>query len=71
MDQRIQSSWVNKAKKTGSVKSLPKDEKNRIKEIEDRLNKMSNENDELKKLVAEKELELAILRELRDVVNPQ
>ena len=64
-------SWVNKAKKTGSVKSLPKDEKNRIKEIEDRLNIMSNENDELKKLVAEKELELAILRELRDEVNPQ
>jgi len=71
MDQRIQSSWVNKAKKTGSVKSLPKDEKKKIKEIEDRLNKMSNENDELKKLVAEKELELAILRELRDEVNPQ
>jgi hypothetical protein len=31
---------------------------------------MSGENDKLKKIVAEKELELAILRELRDEVNP-
>jgi hypothetical protein len=34
-----------------------------MKEIENRLDKMSNENDKLKKIVAEKELELAILRE--------
>jgi hypothetical protein len=42
-----------------------------MKEIENRLNKMSDENDKLKKIVAEKELELAILRELRDEVNPR
>jgi hypothetical protein len=41
-----------------------------MKEIENRLKKMSGENDKLKKIVAEKELELAILRELRDEVNP-
>lgn len=64
-------SWVKKAKETGSAKSLPKDEKKKIKEIENRLNKMSDENDNLKKLVAEKELELSILRELRDEVNPR
>jgi len=42
-----------------------------MKEIENRLDKMSDENDKLKKIVAEKELELAILRELRDKVNPR
>jgi len=45
--------------------------KKKMKEIENRLDKMSNENDKLKKIVAEKELELAILRELRDEVNPR
>jgi len=63
-------SWVKKAKETGSVKSLPKDEKKKMKEIKNRLKKMSGENDQLKKIVAEKELELAILRELKDEVNP-
>jgi tyrosine-protein phosphatase YwqE len=33
-----------------------------MKEIENRLDKISNENDKLKKIVAEKELVLAILR---------
>jgi hypothetical protein len=42
-----------------------------MKEIENRLNKMSDENDKLKKIVAEKELELAILRELQDKANPR
>jgi len=42
-----------------------------MKEIENRFDKMSDENDKLKKIVAEKELELAILRELRDKVNPR
>src|SRR6056297_2988486 len=64
-------SWVKKAKETGSVRSLPKDEKKKMKEIENRLDKMSDENDKLKKIIAEKELELAILRELRDQVNPE
>ena len=41
-----------------------------MKEIKNRLKKMSGENDQLKKIVAEKELELAILRELKDEVNP-
>ena len=64
-------SWIKKAKETGSVKSLPKDQKKKMKEIKNRLKKMSSENDKLKKIVAEKELELLILRELRDEVNPQ
>ncbi|SDC85943.1 Transposase and inactivated derivatives [Candidatus Frackibacter sp. WG12] len=64
-------SWVNKAKKNGSVKSLPKNKDKQFKEIKKRLNKLGTENDQLKKLLAEKELELAILRDLRDQSNPQ
>jgi len=37
-------SGVKKAKETGSVKSFPKDEKKKMKEIENRLDKMSDEN---------------------------
>jgi len=33
-----------------------------MKEIENRLDKMNDENDKFQKIVAEKELELAILR---------
>lgn len=64
-------SWLKKARKTGSVKSLPKDEKKKLKETSKRLKKVSSENDQLKKLLAEKELELAILRDLRDQSDPQ
>lgn len=64
-------SWIKKARKTGSVKSLPKDEKKKLKETSQRLEKVSSENDQLKKLLAEKELELAILRDLRDQSDPQ
>ena len=54
-----------------AISVMAKDEKKKMKEIENRLDKMSDENDKLKKIVAEKELELAILRELRDKVNPR
>ena len=62
--------WVKKAKENGSVKSLPKDSKKKIKEVKKRLNKLSTENDQLKKILAEKELRLAFLRDLRDESNP-
>jgi hypothetical protein len=39
--------------------------------MEHRLKALGAENDRLKRIVAEKELELAILRELRDRVNPR
>ena len=37
--------------------------------MEKQLKEVSKRNDRLKRLIAEKELELAILRELRDKVN--
>lgn len=64
-------SWLKKAKENGSVKALPKDKKKQFKEVKNRVNKLGEENDQLKKLLAEKELELAILRDLRDQSNPQ
>ena len=63
--------WIRKAKENGSATPLPKDQEKQFKEVKKRLNKLGNENDQLKKLLAEKELELAILRDLRDKSNPQ
>jgi hypothetical protein len=53
------------------VKALPRKEAARTKAMEQRLKEVSLQNDQLKRLLAEKELELAILREIRDHKNPQ
>lgn len=63
--------WIKNRRKNGSVKALPDLKVQRLEEIERRLKLVSTENDQLKRLLAEKELELAILRELRDRVNPR
>ncbi|MBO8159466.1 transposase [Thermosyntropha sp.] len=63
--------WVRKIKQTGSLNPLPKNSKKRRQEIEKRLEDISRENNELKKLLGEKELELAVLRDMRDKINPQ
>jgi len=55
----------------GSTEPLPRDEADRSKELERRLSRLSEENDQLKRIIAEKELELAILRDLRDTANPR
>jgi transposase len=63
--------WRRKAKKIGSTKPLPADEAKRIKELEARLAKISTENDRLKRIVAEKELQITIMEEVRDLKNPR
>lgn len=63
--------WIKANRKKGSTKSFPRDKEKQYQEIIKRLEKVSTENDMLKKLLAEKELKLAILRDLRDMVNPQ
>jgi transposase len=63
--------WRSKARKTGSTKPLPTDEAKRIKELEARLERISTENDRLKRIVAEKELQIAIMEEVRDLKNPR
>lgn len=63
--------WMAKRRKNGSVTSLPKARARRLEELEKRLKQVSTENERLKRLLAEKELELAILRELKERVNPR
>jgi len=63
--------WLAKRRKNGSVTSLPKARAKRLEELEKRLKQVSTENERLKRLLAEKELELAILRELKERVNPR
>lgn len=62
--------WIRRTKKQGSVEPLPRNEAKRIQEIEKRLESIGKENNTLKKLLGEKELELAVLRDLRDKANP-
>ena len=63
--------WMRAERKRGSIEPLPRDEQERYREIEKRLGLLGQENDQLKRIVAEKELELAVLRDLRDTVNPK
>lgn len=63
--------WRHKVRKTGSTKPLPNDQVQRIKELEARVEKFSSENDRLKRIVAEKELQITIMEEVRDSVNPR
>ena len=63
--------WRRKVRKTGSTKSLPTDQTLRIKELEARVEKFSTENDRLKRIVAEKELQIVIMEEVRDAINPR
>ena len=63
--------WRKVASKQGRVGPLPRETAARLKELENRLKKTATENTTLKRIVAEKELELAILREMRDLANPQ
>ena len=63
--------WQRNARKNGSTKQLPRNQVNKAKEMAKRLEQTSTENFQLKKLLAEKERELAILRELRDTADPQ
>ena len=63
--------WRRKVKKTGSTTPLPTDDVKRIRELEARLEKIGTENDRLKRIVAEKELQITIMEEVRDLKNPR
>jgi transposase-like protein len=63
--------WKRKAMKTGSTTPLPTDDLKRIRELEARLEKIGTENDRLKRIVAEKELQITIMEEMRDLKNPR
>jgi transposase-like protein len=63
--------WIKKYRERGTAKTLKKNGFKDLNTMSEQLKKVSTENDQLKRLVAEKELELAILRELRDKTNPR
>ena len=63
--------WRSNQKKKGTTKKFSRNKDERLKTVENQLKQVSTENDQLKKILADKELELAILRELRDVSNPK
>lgn len=63
--------WLNKKRQRGTNKKFPKNKENRLKATEKQLKEVSTENANLKKILADKELELAILRDLRDASNPK
>lgn len=63
--------WVRKQKTTGSPESLPRETQEKMSEMSSRVKHLSGENAILKKVVAEKEVEIAILRELLEKVNPK
>ena len=63
--------WLRKYRQLGTVRSLKRGELANVKAMSEQLKKVSTENDRLKRLVAEKELEIAILRDLLDTVNPK
>jgi transposase-like protein len=62
--------WLSKKRNNGRVKALTGKNNDYLKAIEKQLKEVSTQNDRLKRLLADKELELAILRELRDKQNP-
>lgn len=63
--------WMRKYRKHGTLKPMPNAKDKQSKALEQQLNKVSSENDKLKRLLAEKELEIAILKDLSDEKNPQ
>lgn len=63
--------WVRRYQERGTVKPMPQSKEKRLKALENQLKEVSQENDQLKRLLAEKELEVSILKDLRDAENPQ
>ena len=63
--------WIKRYRERGTAKTLKKNGFKNLNVMSEQLKRVSTENDQLKRLLAEKELELAILRELRDRINPR
>lgn len=61
--------WMRKQKATDSSETLPKDTRGMMSDIFSQIGRLSSENTILKKVVAEKEIEMAILRELLEKAN--
>jgi len=71
LDEREAIIEFNRQREKTFSQKMAENLQSRTSEPEKRLEEVSSENDQLKRIVAEKELELAILRELRDKTNPR
>lgn len=58
--------WIKNKRKNGKPGAIKGE-----KELRAQLNKVSSENEELKKLMGEKELKIAVLEDLLKKANPQ
>ena len=63
--------WRRKKKLRGKTGKFSRNKDERLKAVEKQLKEVSTENTNLKQILADKELELAILRDLRDTSNPK
>ncbi|MEA4882845.1 MAG: transposase [Clostridia bacterium] len=63
--------WIRRQRATGTQKGLPKDTRNMMAEISQEMRHVSNENAVLRRLVADKDVENAILKELLEKANPR
>jgi transposase-like protein len=63
--------WVRRYKATGAARTLPRETEEKMWEMSNSLEDLGKENAMLKKLLAEKEVENAILKELIEKVNPK
>lgn len=58
-------------KETGATRALPRDAEEKMQEMSGTIKRLGTENATLKRLLAEKEVENAILKELLEKVNPK
>lgn len=63
--------WVKQQRTSGTQKTLPKDTRGKIAEMSREMRRLGSENAVLRRLVADKDVENAILKELLDKANPR
>jgi transposase-like protein len=64
------NSWLKRYKQTGSAKGIREEDAD-IRVLTTQLNQVTEENDRLKRLMAEKDLKISILEDLMKKSNPQ
>ena len=63
--------WIKQQRTSGTQKTLPKDTRGKIAEMSREMRHLGSENAVLRRLVADKDVENAILKELLDKANPR
>ena len=63
--------WIRQQRTSGTQKTLPKDARGKIAEMNREMRRLGSENMVLRRLVADKDVENAILRELLEKASPR